>query len=149
MKYFPFIYLRLSPATSPSWRLHIWGIPALAEEGLPFEWGWSPWRSRSGPAGRWVGGSVPGPMEHPCLSPRRRRLPCACRRSLFVTSSCHSSASPSHLHPILQSLKLANEPIPPLAAKLIFFKSLFYKTQRESWLFHLVVFFSNTEMSNM
>lgn len=59
------------------------------------------------------------------------------------------SPSPITRPPHPPPSRLPNEPGPPPAAKLIFFFNLLDEMKRESWLFNLVVFFSNTEMSNI
>ena len=58
------------------------------------------------------------------------------------------SPTPITRSPHPPSRRLPNEPVPPPAAKFTL-KSLFDKTKRESWLFNLVVFFSNTEVSSI
>lgn len=108
------------------------------------------WKSRGLPRGRWASKGAHGPWEQfparpgggeasPCLQPPLSPSP---RLSLLSPSPI---TRPAHPPPP----RLPNEPGPPSAAKLIFFFNLLDKMERESWLFNLVVFFSNTEMSNI
>ena len=85
----------------------------------------------------------------PCL-PREggKHLPASRHLSLPHLWLSLLSSTPITRPPHPPSPRLPNEPVPPPAAKLIFL-NLLDKMKRESWLFNLVVFFSNTEMSNI
>lgn len=107
------------------------------------------WKSRGLPRGRWASKGAHGPWEQFPARPREEgsALPPATALPHLRLSLLSPSPITRPAHP--PPPRLPNEPGPPSAAKLIFFLISLTKWRGKSWLFNLVVFFSNTEMSNI